>query len=185
MKSVPSSTMEKMAVLKDAGILKGLPFEHLILLARACTVERYAPDQVVFQEGAPADSLYVVVDGKVQIYRDQAGYAVVLSESGRSGLFGEMAIFDDNPRAASVRALDPTVLLRLSREDFGDFVFNHPNVAMECVRLLSQRVRELNDRVQKLSVARGGPLVAPRTTPIITAGADPASRPSPGGGEHP
>ena len=154
-------------MLKDVQILQGLPFEHLILLARRCTVEHYAPDQVVFVEGGPGKALYVVVEGRVQIYRDQpGGHAVLLGDARRSGVFGEMAIFDDSPRAASVRAMEPTVLLRLAREDFEDFVFHHPNVAMECVRTLSQRIRELNDRVQRLATARGGPLQAPRTANI-------------------
>ena len=184
MRTVSSSTMERMAVLKDAGLLKGLPFEHLVLLARACTVERYGPGQVVFQEGARPDALYVVMEGRAQVYREGGGRTVVLGEPGRSGVFGEMAIFDEHPRAASVRVLEPTVLLRLSKDDFRDFVINHPNVAMECVRLLSERVREMNDRVQQMAAAHGGAGAVPQITPFAP-GAAWAPKGTPGGEGRP
>lgn len=79
----------------------------------------YAMDQVIFREGKPGSAAYVVQEGKVEIYKTINGNEeVVLGTIDAGGLFGELALVDNQPRMASARATERTVLIAISRQTF-------------------------------------------------------------------
>ncbi len=79
----------------------------------------YAMDQVIFREGKPGSAAYVVQEGKVEIYKTINGSEeVVLGTIDAGGLFGELALVDNQPRMASARATERTVLIAISRQTF-------------------------------------------------------------------
>ena len=90
-------------------------------------VSRTFPENtVVVREGDRTDSLYIIVSGRVKIYvSDDKGKEVMLSESGPGEYFGEM-VLDEGPRSASVKTLEPTRFLVVSKEDFREFVKKSP-----------------------------------------------------------
>lgn len=154
-KRLTASTMERVAVLKNVSLFQGLAFEHLVVIARACTAVRSEPGKTVMLEGETPDALFVVMDGRVQVYRGPAESPTVLAELGPFDLFGEMALFDSSPRSASVRTLLPSIFLRLARDDFEEVVYYHPAVALDAVRLLSLRMRALNERLSEVQSRQG------------------------------
>lgn len=79
----------------------------------------YYPGQVIFREGEPGERAYLVQKGAVEVYKtSQEGKERSLAEIAEGGIFGEMALVDDQPRMASVRALEETTLVEVNRDTF-------------------------------------------------------------------
>ncbi len=79
----------------------------------------YIADQVIFREGKPGSAAYVVQEGRVEIYKTINGdEEVVLGTVEAGGLFGELALVDNQPRMASARACERTVLIAINRQTF-------------------------------------------------------------------
>src|SRR5512145_2480173 len=96
-----------------ARLLAGVPFfagldpADLALIAAAAREESFAPGATIFREGDPADRLYIILAGTVEIWKDYGDEQRDLLASHAVGhLFGEMAVVDDLPRSATVVARD-------------------------------------------------------------------------------
>jgi CRP/FNR family cyclic AMP-dependent transcriptional regulator len=116
-------------------------------------VSRTFPENtVVVREGDRTDSLYIIVSGRVKIYvSDDKGKEVMLSESGPGEYFGEM-VLDEGPRSASVKTLEPTRFLVVSKEDFREFVKKSPEFSLHLICKLISRVRALTNDVKSLAL---------------------------------
>jgi uncharacterized membrane protein len=91
--------------------------------------------------------MYVVQSGAVQIFlpsKEADQPPVVLKDVRTGEYFGELALFDDKPRSASVRAVVDTVLLELTREEFAEHLWRHPSAAMTILAEMAERLRETN-----------------------------------------
>ena len=82
------------------------------------TTVTLAPGEVLFSEGDAGDRAYVVRSGRVEISRRFGSAEVVIAIDGPGVIVGEMALIDDSPRSATVRALDPTELTVVPKEAF-------------------------------------------------------------------
>ncbi|EKV31472.1 cAMP-binding protein [Caenispirillum salinarum AK4] len=76
------------------------------------------PGQYVFREGEPGDRAYLVQEGKVEIIKRTPNGEKLLGDVGRGGIFGEMALIDNQPRMASARAVEQTTLVVVTHEQF-------------------------------------------------------------------
>ena len=93
--------------------------------------------ETLFERGDAGDAFYVVASGRARVVgRDPAGREISLSVMKRGDHFGEIALIENVPRTATVRAAEDLVLLRLSREDFLDFVREYPHVRVALERFL-------------------------------------------------
>ena len=107
--------------------------------------------EVLFNRGEPGDAFYVVVSGRVRIFtHDEEGRELTLNTLEAGEAFGELALVDDRPRSASVAAVGPTTLHRLSRGDFLARVHTSPALSEIVLRLLSERTRHMTDYVERL-----------------------------------
>ena len=101
---------------------------------------------VLFRAGDEGDAMYLIEEGKVRIYvRTKEGHEITLTELGRGDFFGEMALLDDKPRSADARVAVDARLAVLSREHFLSFVRSHPNVALELLSALANRLRHTDE----------------------------------------
>jgi uncharacterized protein YhbP (UPF0306 family) len=101
------------------GVLPTQPSESISAsLARV----NVGADSVIARQGGPADKFFIIVDGEVEVSREEGGSKETVSTLGPGDLFGEMAVLFDKPRAASVRALKPTTLLTLDAATFRDLI---------------------------------------------------------------
>jgi CRP-like cAMP-binding protein len=139
--------MNRQEVLARAPIFSRLDAPYLDQLARLARDREFGSGDVILKEGEPGIALFVVQSGKVQVVR-HAGKAdeQVLGEHGPGGFFGEMTLIDEYPRSASVRALEPTTCLALTKVDFITAVRENPDIAIRMLREMSQRLREANQR---------------------------------------
>jgi len=127
-------------------LFKGLPAADLRALAERCTLRTLPADGVVFREGDPGDSLYLILRGKVKIYlHDANGKEFVVDVRNAGSYVGEMML-DGAPRSASVKTVEPSEFGVVSREDFRDLLRKNPDVALQLIRNLIRLTRGHNVR---------------------------------------
>jgi uncharacterized membrane protein len=103
-------------------------------------------DAVLFRTGDEGDAMYLIEEGKVRIcVRAKDGHEVTLTELHRGDFFGEMALLDGKPRSADARVAEDARLAVLSREHFLSFVSSNPNVALEMLTALANRLRHTDE----------------------------------------
>ena len=125
---------------------------ELKALSERAIMRAFAKNTVIVSEGDRADSLYIVLSGRVRVYvSDDQGKEMFLSEAGKGEYFGEMAL-DEGPRSASVITLEPTRLLVVPKDDFAAFLAKSPEFALHLVRKLIRRVRALTHDVKSLAL---------------------------------
>lgn len=135
-------TLERILLLKQVSLFSGLHIHELRLIAEI--VEEVTADEgeILFNQGEPGDSMYVIIDGRVQILlADGTPFKVFSSFEA----FGEMALLDDEPRSATAKAAQAGTLLRIEREKFQALLTQYPEICMGLLRMMSRRLRsELN-----------------------------------------
>src|SRR5689334_18241102 len=119
-------------LLAQIPLFDTLAAEDLEALATRLTERTFKTGEAVFQKGDKGSSMYVVLSGAVQIFLPGSGDEprVVLKDARTGEYFGELSLFDDKPRSASVEAVVETTLLELTREDFGDHLSKSRTAAM-------------------------------------------------------
>jgi CRP-like cAMP-binding protein len=139
--------MDRQEALARAPIFSRLEPAYLDQLARLARDRTFKAGDVILRQGEPGIALFVVQSGKVQVVQNagQPG-ELVLGEHGPGGFFGEMTLIDESPRSATVRAVEDTTCIGLSRVDFIVAVREHPDIAIRMLRVMSQRLREANAR---------------------------------------
>jgi CRP-like cAMP-binding protein len=135
------------ARLREIGLFGGLDDETLNVLARELPTVRVQVGERVVTEGEPAREMFVVLEGELEVLKKSptAGELRV-AMLGPSGWFGEMSILDVQPRSASVRALAPSRLLRVSAENVDKLLYrrdlkSYALFVMNVARELSRRLR--------------------------------------------
>ena len=122
-----------------ATVLGQLPQEKWDELVRAVEDLVVAPGTVIFRQGDPGDKFYLIRTGRVRVFRQDAGLETELAVLQAGDDFGEMALFMDEPRMATVAALEETRLMVLSKEQFQSILKDFPNVTFAFVRQMSER----------------------------------------------
>ena len=112
----------------------------------------YPKSTIIVSEGDQADSLYIILEGKVRAFvADGEGHEMVLSTQGPGEYFGEM-VLDEGPRSASIATLEASRFLVVPKKDFRDFVMKNPGFALSLIEKLIQRVRSLTESVKSLAL---------------------------------
>lgn len=133
-------------LLAQIPLFDTLAEEDLEALANRMTERHFKGGEPVFEKGDKGSSMYVVLSGAVQIFlpaRDGEP-RVVLKDARTGEYFGELSLFDDKPRSASVEAIVETTLLELTREEFGDHLSKSKTAAMAILAEMAERLRETN-----------------------------------------
>jgi CRP/FNR family transcriptional regulator, cyclic AMP receptor protein len=123
-------------------LFRGLPSATLEQIARLCLRRTYPRDAVIFSQADPGDALFGVVTGRVRISASSAsGREVFLNIMEPGDTFGEIALLDGRPRTASARAIAPSDLLIIQREQFLRLLGQAPQLTDHLLRLLCARLR--------------------------------------------
>lgn len=145
--------------MRTAEILRGLPIfaelsEGAIEAVAARTVIRdYPKDRGVFRRGEECHGLYIVLEGRVRVYRASPdGREQVLHTEGPGEPLAEIPLFDGGPYPASARAIEDSRLLFLPIEAFRSLYQNNPEIADSVIRTLGQRLRRMVRLVEKVSL---------------------------------
>jgi len=139
------------ALFAKATIFSELDPPHLDALSRVATIRPYAAGEAILREDEPGDLFFVIVRGQVKVFVDsEHGREVVLTHLKAGDFFGEMALFDNETRCASVSALVPSELVVLRRKDFLDVLADDFTIARRILSTLSGRLRRANDMIESL-----------------------------------
>jgi len=120
-------------------LFPGIPEAQLGELVDKATVETLGKDAVVFKEGDPADAFYLIRNGMVKIAKKSGDKDVVLSYLVAGNFFGEAALFSDSARTATVSAIFPSDIIKLSKYDFDRFLAQRPELKEAPLRKLEER----------------------------------------------
>ena len=110
----------------------------------------YGDGEVICRQGEPGDRMYVVQAGRAVVIREEEDAEVVVRELTPGDVFGEMAIFERQPRSATVRAKGPARVLTLDKRAFLRGVHEDPSLAYRILQAMSQRVRSLTGELSRL-----------------------------------
>ncbi len=128
-----------------------LPRKDLSRLGRAVVERNYKKGETIVKEGEQAVAFFIVTKGKVEVSAGNAAKKQKLNELGPGGVFGEMALLDGGPRAATVKAMDDVECLVLSRWDFVAELRTNPQVAVGMLPIISKRLREVEAKLAQAS----------------------------------
>ena len=146
----PRPGMKELIALKQVPLFSDLTLEQLSSIDRLMVTRHYMKGESVFREGDVGSELYVVIEGELRIHLDANGRDVTIARIGPNMVVGEMAVFDEQPRSASAEATEDTTVRVLRRDRLQVIVHEHPEVLMEFVKNLSQRIRQMDARLESL-----------------------------------
>jgi Cyclic nucleotide-binding domain len=134
--------MNRLVFLKSVPLFSEMTLDNLMAVDTAMTRETYLPEERVVNEGEVGDKLYIVFSGEVAVHkRISASEQRELARLKSGQLFGEMALFDDEPRSATVVAVTDVELLALDGAHFRSLAFQRPEIPMQVCKVLVGRLR--------------------------------------------
>lgn len=107
----------------------------------------YPDGDIICRQGERGDRMYVIQAGRATVLREDGGVEVVVGELKGGDIFGEMAIFDRQPRSATVRAAGMVRVLTLDKRAFMRQVHEDPSLAYRILETMSRRIRRLDEEL--------------------------------------
>jgi len=133
-------------VLGKLPLFAALDDDANVALRVAMRHENFSRGDVIFDEGDAGDKLFAVIEGKVKLARTAPdGRENLQAVLGPGEMFGELSLFDPKPRTAGAVALTDTVLASLAHEELRPWITGRPDVAVQLLQALAQRLRRTND----------------------------------------
>ncbi len=139
------TSVERLLFVRGVPIFKELRDDFLVRLASVMDELSFPKGYTIFTEGQEGRALYIVVSGRVRVHLGNRD----LAELDEGACFGEMSLFDSEPRSASITTLEPCDCLVLTQQQLYDAIDETPGIAVNIIRLLSRRIRELNRKSQE------------------------------------
>ena len=127
-------------------VFRDLPQQEAESLAAQLQTVNAEPGDVIVRQGAPADKFFIIVDGEVEVLREDDGESRSLAKLGRGQFFGEMAILRDTPRMATVKAVAATTMFAMERQAFQGLVAQSMGTTQDFDRVIQKRLEEIGTR---------------------------------------
>jgi CRP/FNR family transcriptional regulator, cyclic AMP receptor protein len=146
------SSEEILELLSGVPVFSTLHEDDLRRIAQLAVPRTFDSGQVVFREGDASDTCYVVHSGQARAIREHPdGRTITLASFGRGDIFGELAMFEDERRSATVEAVQPTTVVAVLGPDMRRLMGEHPEISSRLVVALGRRLRETNERLARQS----------------------------------
>lgn len=146
----PFQKIDKTDILGQCPLFSGLSLWELKSIGQLMRIVEFRRDELVYQEGLPADGFYVIVSGRFEAYVTSGVKKKVLAYLRRGDHFGEMSLLTQEAHSATVRALSDSLVLELKKDDFETIIKRNATISFELSRRLSHRLRGDNSRVKTL-----------------------------------
>lgn len=136
--------------LRNIPLFAGLPTARLKLIAYTAEIVRFEPGEVLVQQGASADAVYIITEGEAEVWlADADGHEIHVATVGPNSLLGEIAVIARSRRTTSVRAKDRVVTFKISANVFLDLVRQSPDIGMQVLTVLAQRLERTTALLQQ------------------------------------
>ena len=143
---------DKILHLKNIEIFADLSVNELAAVASVTEEAAFDEMEMVFQEGEIGDTLFLVLEGEVAVIKDcNAEREFELDTIGPGDYFGEMALFGDDRRSATIRVKKNARFLTLNKQELQEIVREYPQIALHVCRVLSMRIRRLHGKISDQS----------------------------------
>jgi CRP/FNR family transcriptional regulator, cyclic AMP receptor protein len=141
-----TTTEMTLEALRSVPLFSSLDDNAATELRSLLTSERVSGAKPLFKKGDSGDAMYLIESGRVLIsLKDEDGKDVTLAELAQGDFFGEMALIDGRQRSADARVIEDAQLAVLSRKAFLTFVHSSPDIALEMLAALSNRLRRTDE----------------------------------------
>ena len=124
-------------------VFRDLPEQEVETVRADMQTMQFDSGDVIVRQGAPADKFFIIVDGEVEVTREDDGQQRTLATLKQGQFFGEMAILRDAPRMATVRAVAPTTVFAMERDAFRGLVGQSIGTTQDFDRVIQQRLDEI------------------------------------------
>lgn len=139
-------------ILRHVPLFSDLTETELSFISERAVPRKYAPGELLFNEGDPCAGLFVIENGNVRIFKSSAaGREQVLAIDGPGSSVAELPVFDGGKYPASAAAVNDLAVLFVSRQDFHSLCLAHPQVALKVLRIVGKRLRGLVAIIEELS----------------------------------
>jgi CRP/FNR family transcriptional regulator, cyclic AMP receptor protein len=139
-------------LLQRVTVFEALAPDDLRRVAEVAVPRRFATGQVIFREGDESDTCYVVRRGHCRALRENTdGRTIALAHFGPGDIFGELAMFDDERRSATIETLDDVQAIAIAGSDMRRLLREHADIAVKLVIGVARRLREANERLSNQS----------------------------------
>ncbi len=141
-------------ILKNVELFKGLNDEELQEIAALGTVNSYSKGDVIFEEDSEGKNFFVVTSGTIAINKNVAGGRKRnLSNLQEGDIFGELALFDSQPRSADAEAVEDSEMITFSNEQFRKLLKNNLIIAFiiqtRIIRVMCKRLRDTDEMLKE------------------------------------
>jgi CRP-like cAMP-binding protein len=117
----------------------------------------FAQGEVVIREGEPGETMYLVIKGEVAVIKElpeeEKAKEIELDRIRAGDYFGEMALFEDRPRSATIRTAEDCRFLVLHKREFTEIVREYPQIALHICKALSDRLLKLHEKLKAADAA--------------------------------
>ncbi|TIO08044.1 cyclic nucleotide-binding domain-containing protein [Mesorhizobium sp.] len=138
-------------ILSTVRLFEGFTQEQLRLLAFGAETTKLQADHKLYREDDEADCAYIVVSGRIVLYREQDGDRVPIGTAGPGTMLSELALIADTNRLTSASAAIDSEVLRLSRKMFRRILEEYPDIAVHLHQRISEDFQAMIRRIEKLA----------------------------------
>lgn len=135
--------MHTLSFLKKMDLFHNIPLNYLVQVAKIVHIKTFLPNSVLFKEGDPGDSLYLIASGYVSEQKN----GNEIARLGPGECVGEMGLLDRLSRSATVIAIDQVQILCIYSNDFDDILIDVPEIARNIINILVKRLRTITDEM--------------------------------------
>jgi CRP/FNR family transcriptional regulator, cyclic AMP receptor protein len=141
------SLKQEFELLRRVPIFADIEPAKLKLLAFMSERVGFDPGKRLMKQGDPADAAYLIIEGHAEVVLETLAGPITVATLGSNDIVGEMGILGNVPRAATVRAKDRVIALRISKEPFMRMVREFPSMAVSIMQELAHRVEATNNQL--------------------------------------
>ena len=147
-----ATSEDTIALLRAVPVFSDLGEEELARVAEVTVPREFVAGEVVFREGDESDTCYIVRYGRTRAVREHPdGRSITLANFGPGDIFGELAMFDDERRSATIETLEDTEAIAILGGDMRRLLSEHPDISVKLLASLGRRLRETNERLARQS----------------------------------
>jgi len=143
---------DTLALLARVPVFETLSNDDLARIAEVAVPRSFEPGHVIFREGDSSDTCYIVRDGHARAIRVHGdGRTITLATFGPGDIFGELAMFENERRSATVEAMSKMSVIAILGGDMRRLLNDHHSLAIKLVIALGRRLRQTNERLARQS----------------------------------
>ncbi|MCB0212065.1 MAG: cyclic nucleotide-binding domain-containing protein [Anaerolineae bacterium] len=138
--SAAANTLRRLNLLDRTDIYRELSIEVLLKLIARFSLVRFAPGEPIIWQNERNDDVYILIEGQLDVLIDRQGQPTPVGTIKPNEIFGEIAFFTEDPRYATVRAVEPSKCYVLTDADLQLLAYEHPTILMQMAGVLAKRL---------------------------------------------